>query len=167
MPYCFRRSSVKFQGHTAKKNRRFWPKLGVSRLKNRRFESNLSKITRPVAAIKSLRFALFVRSSIKFQGHTGLKIKHLNPIKGKITRPATAIRSLRVALLYWKQKFACWWWPVLGQASYYPLILVKSLQFLEDQVPDLRWVAWINEWVQLNSLRNGHQRSMPLEILRF
>ena len=28
-------------------------------LKNRRFESNLSKITRPVAAIKSLRFALF------------------------------------------------------------------------------------------------------------
>ena len=28
-------------------------------MKNRRFESNLSKITRPVAAIKSLRFALF------------------------------------------------------------------------------------------------------------
>ena len=59
VPYCFWRSSVKFQGHSAKKNRRFWPKLGVSRLKNRRFESNLSKITRPVAAIKSLRFALF------------------------------------------------------------------------------------------------------------
>ena len=29
-------------------------------LKNRRFESNLSKITRPVAAIKSLRFALLL-----------------------------------------------------------------------------------------------------------
>ena len=28
-------------------------------LKNRRFESNLSKITRPVAAIKSIRLALF------------------------------------------------------------------------------------------------------------
>ena len=28
-------------------------------MKNRRFESNLSRITRPVAAIKSLRFALF------------------------------------------------------------------------------------------------------------
>ena len=53
------RSSVKFEGHSAKKYCRFWPKLGVSRLKNRRFESNLSKITRPVAAIKSLRFALF------------------------------------------------------------------------------------------------------------
>ena len=28
VPYCFWRSSVKFQGHSAKKNRRFWPKLG-------------------------------------------------------------------------------------------------------------------------------------------
>ena len=52
MPYCFWRSSVKFQGQ-------FLPKLGVSRLKNRQFGSSLSKITRPVAAIKSLRFALF------------------------------------------------------------------------------------------------------------
>ena len=60
VPYCFWRSSVKFQGHSAKKNRRFSLKLGVSRLKNRWFESNLSKIARPVAAIKSLRFALFV-----------------------------------------------------------------------------------------------------------
>ena len=60
VPYFFWRSSVKFEGHTAQKNRRFWAKLGISRLKNRRFESNLSKITRPVAAIKSLRFALFI-----------------------------------------------------------------------------------------------------------
>ena len=32
VPYCFWRSSVKLQGHTAKKNHRFQPKLGVSRL---------------------------------------------------------------------------------------------------------------------------------------
>ena len=32
VPYCFWRSCVKFQGHTAKKNRRFWPRLGVSGL---------------------------------------------------------------------------------------------------------------------------------------
>ena len=31
MPYCFPRSSIKFQGHT-RQNHRFWPKLGVSRL---------------------------------------------------------------------------------------------------------------------------------------
>ena len=45
VPYYFSGSSVKFQGHTGEKLT---------------FESNLSKITRPVAAIKSLRFALFV-----------------------------------------------------------------------------------------------------------
>ena len=42
----------------------FWVIHQISRshrLKNRRFESNLSKITRPVAAIKSLRFALLKR----------------------------------------------------------------------------------------------------------
>ena len=33
LPFCFSGSSVKFQGHTAKKNRRFWPELGVSELK--------------------------------------------------------------------------------------------------------------------------------------
>ena len=32
VPYYFSRSSVKFHGHTAKKNHRFWPKLGVSGL---------------------------------------------------------------------------------------------------------------------------------------
>ena len=95
VPYCFSRSSVKFQGHTGQKiadfdpNRAFldcnsslnspmalkWcTKLDVTGallfsevihqisrshgLKNRWFWSNLSKITRPVAAIKSLRFAL-------------------------------------------------------------------------------------------------------------
>ena len=62
VPYCFSRLYVKLQGHTAKKNVDFWGVVHqISRshgLKNRRFESNLSKITRPVAAIKSLRFAL-------------------------------------------------------------------------------------------------------------
>ena len=32
MPYCFSRSYVKLEGHKAKKNHRFWPKLGVSGL---------------------------------------------------------------------------------------------------------------------------------------
>ena len=32
VPYSFSMSSVKFQVHTAKTNRRFWPKLGVSLL---------------------------------------------------------------------------------------------------------------------------------------
>ena len=32
VPDCFSRSYVKLQGHTAKKNRRFWPKLDISGL---------------------------------------------------------------------------------------------------------------------------------------
>ena len=32
VPYCFSRSSVKFQGHRGQKNGRFWPELGVSGL---------------------------------------------------------------------------------------------------------------------------------------
>ena len=98
VPYCFSRSYVKLQGHTALKIVDFDPNWAfpdcisslkspmatkwctkldvvqktcliifrghpsnfkVTRTKNRRFESNLIKITRPVAAIKSLRFALF------------------------------------------------------------------------------------------------------------
>ena len=99
VPCCFSKSSVKFQGHTVQKNRRFWPELSVSGptlqfdftdgydmmhkagysieevpyfffgvihqipwshgLKNWWFGPYLSKITRPIADIKSLRFALF------------------------------------------------------------------------------------------------------------
>ena len=49
VPYYFSRSYIKFQGHRGCKNR--W------------FGSNLSKITRPVAAMKFLRFALFENAS--------------------------------------------------------------------------------------------------------
>ena len=45
VPYCFLRSAIKFQGYMGKK---------IDDL-----ILILSKITRPVAAIKSLRFALF------------------------------------------------------------------------------------------------------------
>ena len=46
MPYCFSRSSIKFQIYMGKKIDDLNPIL--------------SKITRPVAAIKYLRFVLFV-----------------------------------------------------------------------------------------------------------
>ena len=53
--------------------------------------------------------------------------------------------------LYWKRKLACWWWPVLGQSSCYPLMLVKSLQFMEDQVPSLQ-TSGLNKWVGSSSI---------------
>ena len=33
VPYCFPRSSIKFQGHTGQKNCQYWPELSFSRLK--------------------------------------------------------------------------------------------------------------------------------------
>ena len=54
MPYYFSRSSIKFQGHTGWKI------------------DDLSEITRPVAAIKSLRFALFYFQYISFPMSFGM-----------------------------------------------------------------------------------------------
>ena len=131
VPYCFSRSSVKFQGHTAKKKLLILTQIGhfrtvapvwihqwlqnyakslkwhrrgaglffgvihqISRshgLKNQWFESNLSKITRPVAAIKSLRFALF-----------------LGVLSGLLFFPAVVPRDIRVC------GFLCCWLSVGG-----------------------------------------------------
>ena len=49
MPYCFPRSSIKFHGHTGQNITDFDPNWAFPDY-------------RPVAAFKSLRFALFVRS---------------------------------------------------------------------------------------------------------
>ena len=99
MPYCFPRSSIKFQGHPVQNITDFDPywvfpdyrpvaafkslrfalfkvihQISRShRLKNRWIGSNLSKITRPVAAIKSLRFALLVEISWIIYQHLCLK----------------------------------------------------------------------------------------------
>ena len=54
VPYCFSRSFIKFQGHTG------WLIDDFNTI-------NLSKITRPVAAIKSLRFALWWHCLKKWQ----------------------------------------------------------------------------------------------------
>ena len=56
MPYCFSRSSVKFQGHTALKIVKFDPNWAFSKV--------------PYC---------FSRSSVKFQGHTALKIVEFDP----------------------------------------------------------------------------------------
>ena len=63
VPYNFSRSSIKFQGHTGWKI--------------------VSKITRPVAAIKSLRFALFSKNpkskyTIQFSKQKSVSHKHAN-----------------------------------------------------------------------------------------
>ena len=92
VPYCFSRSSVKFQCHMGKQMpfvtriQRFWTVTPVW------IHRWLWNDARRGALL------LFFRSSIKLPGHTGRKVDDLNPILSKITRPVTAMKSLRFAL---------------------------------------------------------------------
>ena len=79
VPYWFWRSSVKFQGHTAKKNLWFWPKLGVSGLLLKlEFTNGYEMIHKAWSSIEEV-LDCFWKSSVKFQGHTAKKIIDLDP----------------------------------------------------------------------------------------
>ena len=79
VPYCFSRSYVKLQGHTAKKNRRFWPKLGISGLLLQlQFTDGYEMRHRAWSSIVEVPYC-FSKSYIKFQGHTALKIVEFDP----------------------------------------------------------------------------------------
>ena len=79
VPYCFSRSFVKWQGHTAKKNHRFWPKLGVSGLQLQlEFTDGYEIMHRAWSSIVEVPYC-FSRSYVKFQGHTALKIVEFDP----------------------------------------------------------------------------------------
>ena len=79
VPYCFSRSSVKLQGHTALKICRFWPKLGVSGLYLQlEFTDGYEMMHRAWSSIVEVPYC-FSRSSVKFQGHTALKIVEFDP----------------------------------------------------------------------------------------
>ena len=79
VPYCFSRSYIKLQGHTALKIVDFDP--------NWAFPDCISSLESPMATkwCTKLEVALkrcpifFSRSSVKFQGHTALKIVEFDP----------------------------------------------------------------------------------------
>ena len=96
MPYCFPRSSIKFQGHTGQNITDLDPNCAFPDY-------------RPVAAFKSLRFALFEIIHQISRSH-GLKNYWFESNLSKITRLVTAIKSLRFALLYpIHNKVVCMW----------------------------------------------------------
>ena len=79
VPYCFSRSCVKVQGHTAKKNRWFSPKLGVSGLYLQFGITDGSEMMHKAwSSIEELPHC-FSSSSVKFQGHTALKFVEFDP----------------------------------------------------------------------------------------
>ena len=71
--YCFSRSYVKLQGHTAKKNRWFGPKLGVSGPQLQFEFTNCYEIMHKTwNSIEEAPYC-FSRSCIKLPGHTAKK----------------------------------------------------------------------------------------------
>ena len=75
--HCFSRSSVKFQGHTGQKSRRFWPKFGVSGLQFELIDGYEMK-HKAWCSWEDVPYC-FSRSSVKFWGHRGQKITNFDP----------------------------------------------------------------------------------------
>ena len=101
VPYCFSRSYVKFQGHTALKNRRIWPKLGVSGQQLQfEFTDGYEMLHKAWNSKGEVPYC-FPRSSIKFQGNTGQNITDFDPNWAfPDYRPVAAFKSLRFALFF-------------------------------------------------------------------
>ena len=79
VPYCFPRSYIKLQGHTAQKIVDFDPKLGVSGLLLQlEFPDGYEMMHRAWSSIVEVPYC-FSRSCVKFQGHTALKIVKFDP----------------------------------------------------------------------------------------
>ena len=79
VPYCFSSSSVKFKRSHGSKNRQIWPRLGVSGLYLQfEFTNGYEMIHKAWSSIEEVPYC-FPRSSVKFQGHTALKIVKFDP----------------------------------------------------------------------------------------
>ena len=73
MPYCFSKSSVKFQGHTGQRNHQFWLELSVSGLQLQFEFTDGFEMMHKAWCSKEEVCCCVPRSSIKFQGHTAKK----------------------------------------------------------------------------------------------
>ena len=78
VPYCFSRSSIKFQGHTALKIVKFDPNWAFPDC-NSSFNTNGNEMMHKAwSRIEEVPYC-FSRSYIKLQGHTALKIVEFDP----------------------------------------------------------------------------------------
>ena len=79
VPYCFARSSVKFQGHTAKKIVDFDPNWVFPDCNwNLKSPNGYEMMHKAWSSIEEVPYC-FARSFVKFQGHTTLKIIEFDP----------------------------------------------------------------------------------------
>ena len=99
VPYCFSRSYVKFQGHTALKIVEFDPNWAFPDCNSSLNSPMAMKCCTKLETAKERCPIVFPRSSIKFQGHTGQNIADFDPNWAfPDYRPVAAFKSLRFAL---------------------------------------------------------------------
>ena len=79
VPYFCSRSSIKFQGRSGQKNHWFWPQLSFSGMQLKfGFAYGFEMMHKAWCSIEDVPYCI-LRSSIKFQGHTGQKIDDFDP----------------------------------------------------------------------------------------
>ena len=100
VPYCFSRSSVKLQGHTAEKIVEFYPNWAFPDCNSSLNSPMTLKCCTKLETTKERCPIFFPRSSIKFQGHMRRNITDFDPNWAfPDYRPVAAFKSLRFALL--------------------------------------------------------------------
>ena len=78
VPYCFSRSYVKLQGHTAKKIIDFDPNWVFPDCNSFEITDGYEMMHKAWSSIEMVPYC-FARSSVKFQGYTALKIVKFDP----------------------------------------------------------------------------------------
>ena len=149
VPCCFSRSYVKLQGHTAKKNQWFWPKLGVSGLLLQlEFTDGYEMMHRAWSSIEEVPYC-FSRSYVKLQGHAALKIVNFDPNWAfpdwnSSLKSQMAMKWCRKLEVAWKR---C---PIVfqGHTSNCKVTQLKKSMIL-TQIGRFRTVtpAWIHRWL--------------------
>ena len=114
VPYCFSRSYLKFQGHTALKIVKFDPNWAFP-VSNSSLNSPMAMICCTKLETAKERCPIVFQGHLKFQGHTGQNFTDFDPNWAfPDYRPVAAFKSLRFALLFKKMHLkmsSAKWWP--------------------------------------------------------
>ena len=78
VPYCFSRSSVKFQGHTRQKIADFDPNLVFPDCNSLLITNGFEMMYKAWSSVEEVPYS-FSRSFVKFQGHMGQEITNFDP----------------------------------------------------------------------------------------
>ena len=150
MPFCFPRSSIKFQGHTGQNITDFDP--------NWPFPDY-----RPVAAFKSLRFALFHITGHFFRGIHRSRVNSLHKVPA--TRRFDVFFDLRLNKWLNKQLWVWWFetplrslWRHCNDKFEFPVCIIKFSYEVDETIWSIGIIASDNDFKwRLNQLKAFYQ----------